>query len=201
MITTLKQDSQRFELEAGKRFLQSGLSGVAFASSATSEDRQRQGRPDVPRAIHGVDDMDVDEYVDARRAVRSYRDAEPLVDTRSGMYTRRAPPQISEETMGPRQPLSISRSGEIPSGSQGYSPPSSYPASSQETFEGSKRSYGAGYPAFTSGAHFALPTTTSGAVSAYVDPTTGRLNVGDQAGAGHPGWGDTPNFRERGPGV
>ena len=135
MITTLKQDSKRFEVESAQRRRQFGQSGrygeelyvmrspnadpgVSYSSSTTFDDRQRQGRPDVRPEVtqsgYGGYGMDVpmDDY-DDRPPPRSYRDQEPRMDIR--------PDQ--------RQPLPINRHG-LPI-SQGYPQDSAYPSSYQ----------------------------------------------------------------------
>jgi hypothetical protein len=99
MIATLKQDSKRYEVESAQKRRQYGQPGrygqevhvtrspnaspgISFASSATFDDRQRQGRPDVLQsgyAGYGID-TNMDDYDDDRVAKRGYRDQDLSVD-------------------------------------------------------------------------------------------------------------------------
>ena len=194
MIATLKQDSKRFEAEQAQRRRQFGQPGrygqevhvtrspnaspgMSFGASATFDDRQRQGRPDVRQdalppgyAGYGLD-ITMDDYEDDRGAPRGYRDQEPRMESRMDP---------------PRQQLQVNRHGQIPPVSQGYPQDQSYPTSYQiqsvssayydpaitqprtvgpnstpppTMGRGSQPGYSGGYPATTSGGY---PTTTSG---------------------------------------
>jgi hypothetical protein len=197
MISTLKQDSIRFENGQAAR-QQSAQSVTTYSSSALFEDRQQQGRPDLPGQRYAGDDvnMDIGDYA------RGYRDPEPrthsmrdlMMDSRMDTFSSVMDPRVSRMDRE-----SYGRIGSNRSPTHYTMDPRANPRLPLPRVSGSV--YGAGYPASASGAYSVSTTATSGPASAYVDSTTGRLNVEHQAGARHPGWGDTPNFRESDPGV
>ena len=248
MITTLKQDSKRFEAEQAQRRRQFGQPGrygqevhvtrspnaspgMSFGASATFDDRQRQGRPDVrPDALppgyagYGLD-ITMDDYEDDRGAPRGYRDQEPRMESRMDP---------------PRQQLQVNRHGQMPPVSQGYPQDQSYPTSYQiQSYptpyqiqsvssayydpaitqvrtvghsstppptmgRGGQPGYSGGYPATTSGGYPTItsggyPATTAAGDSIPASTAPASATRYQHRAAGHPGWGDTPNFRERGP--
>src|SRR2546421_11737518 len=97
MIQTLKQDSKRFEIEQAQRRRQgrygeqvhvtrspNASPGMSFGSSATFDDRERQGRPDVlPSGYAGYSmDTAMDDYDDDRGTMRGYRNQDSRIDPR-----------------------------------------------------------------------------------------------------------------------
>jgi hypothetical protein len=206
MIAALKQDSNRFELEREQRQRRFGSPGH-FGSSATFDDRQRQGRPDVPQsrdARYARYPLDTSiDYYDDRGALQGYRDQEPRIyDPR--MDTRQDPrmDRRIDPRPDPRQQLPISRHGQIPPAPRGHSQDRSYSASYQGLHVGAQYDDAVMVTSSEPAVGYPLSTTAaSGPVSADVDPISSRPIFEYQAGAGHPGWGDTPNFRESGPGI
>ena len=84
MITTLKQDSKRFENEVAQRRRQSSQPAT-FASSAAFDERERAGRLDLPQGRYAGHRMDtiMDDYEDDDRGTgRGYRDRDARMDTR-----------------------------------------------------------------------------------------------------------------------
>jgi hypothetical protein len=131
MITTLKQDSKRFEVEAAQRRRQFGPSGrygqevqitrspnaspgIPYAASTTFDDRQRVGRPDVPQSGYTGYGMDtnMDDFENDREANRNYRDPEQRMDQR--MDTR---PDLRPD---PRAQPPVGRHSQAPPIYQGY---------------------------------------------------------------------------------
>lgn len=193
MITTMKQDSKRFEVEQAQRRQQGRQQGTYSASSAIFDDGQIQGRPDVPQSGYPEYDIDIGMDGSDRREDPSYRDQDPRMDRMDmrhrGQYSR--------------QPLQINRHG-LPV-SQGYPQEPAYPsayqippissgyydlASSQPRTLGPNNTppppMGSSSEAIYRGIY---PVTTS---ASY--PVAAPL-VSYQAGARQPGWGDTPNFQ------
>ena len=209
MITTLKQDTKRFEAETAQRRRQFGQSGrygqeasvirspnanpgVSYSSSATLDDRQRQGRPLISPEVaqsgyagYGLD-TPMDDY-DDRGASRGYRDQDPRIDMRQDQ----------------RQQLPINRHG-LPI-NQGYPPepayPSSYqvqpvtsgyydPATSQPRTLGPNNTppppmgrsnqsiYQGGYPVTTSTSYPIPASAPQGGGARYADTANGRIPVG-----------------------
>lgn len=224
MITTLKQDSKRFEAEQAQRRQQWGQPGMSFGSSATFDDRQRQGRPDVPKSEYVGYDMDtnMDDYL-GRGTTRGYRHQEPRMepwqDTRQQLPITRQGQTLALPQGYPQDPAysaySASYPGQsvIPVASQGY-PPAAYQLTPDSVETASSGFYGAavsgprslgpnttpppplgrGSQTVYAGGHILSATATSGLEWTSADVTTGRYPPYDP-GTRHPGWEDTPNFQ------
>jgi hypothetical protein len=215
MITALKQDSRRFEAEQAQRRQQFGQPGMSFGSSATFDDRQRQGRPNVPQpgyAGHGMD-TSMNDYLDDRGTVRGYRDQEPRMEPRMELWQDSQTPAVSQGYWQDPYSASYQRQPPMPAVSQGRPPGAYYPTSpSVETASSRLYDAAAGQPgivepyntppppmarsaqaAYAGG--YSIPTTeTSGPERASADVVASR-HVPRQTRGGHPGWEDTPNFR------
>ena len=251
MITDLKQDSKRFEIETARSHRPPGQSGISFQSSQTLDDGQRLERQDIPQsdgisfqtpnilddrqrleqqampqlgyAGYGME-MTMDAYDGGRGAVRTYRDQQ------SRIYS-----DMMDIREDPRQQLPINRH-ELPL-SQGYTPGLAYPSHSltqsvssgyndhpsiqpmtlgrndtppPRLGRGASTLYGRSYSSSISGAYDvpvydASPASDSVRWCASSDPpSSSYTNFGrplapryaeDRTGARHPGWGDTPNFK------
>lgn len=216
MIATLKQDSKRYENEAAQRRRQFGQSGryrqevhvtrspnaspgVSYASSATLDDRERMGRPDVPQTGYAgyTQDTPMDDYEDDRVASRGYRDPEPRMEPRIGPDSR--PDQ--------RQPLPIGRPGPMPTVHPGFVQEPAYPfyqllPTSSGPFDpasqqprtlgpnntppppmgrGGPQLYSGGFPVVTSAGYSNSTSAPAGAPPRYADAANPRM-MGDYSG-------------------
>jgi hypothetical protein len=224
MITTLKQDSKSFEAEQAQRRQQLGQRGMSFGSSATFDDRQWQGQPDVPKSGYVGYGMDtsMDDYLD-RGTTRGYRDQEPRMepwqDTRQQLPITRQGQTLALSQGYSQDPAysaySASYPGQsvMPVASQGY-PPAAYYLAPDSVETASSAFYdaavsgprslgpnttppppmGRGSQTMYAGGYTLRATATSGPERTSADVTTGRYPP-YHPGTKHPGWGDTPNFQ------
>jgi hypothetical protein len=138
MISTLKQNSKRYENETALRRRQYGQAGryaqevhvtrspnaspgLPYGSAATFDERQRMGRPDAPSEYAGYGmDTTMDDFDDDRGPVRNYREQDPRIDVRMDgrMDGRMDARQDFREDQ--RQQPPINRHGQMPP--PGYPP-------------------------------------------------------------------------------
>ena len=225
MITTLKQDSKRFEIESAQRRQRSGQSGIKFSSSNTFDERQRQRRQDGPQSeyVRYGADITMDAYDGGPGAIRTYRDQESrtysdMVDIREdpgqqlpiyrhGLPVSRGYPQDPAYRSSYRvQPVSSGYYGpestQVRTLGPNSTPPPRMGRSDQAIYGGSYSSFfteasdvpvSAAYPASYSAIGYPSSTPPNSASTNIGQPVPTPYG-GYQAGARHPGWGDTPNF-------
>ena len=191
MITTLKQDSKRFELESAQRLQHSGQR-VNSMHSTTSDNRQTEGQSDESQlgyALYGMN-TPMDDYENYQTGGRTRSDQGSRTNSRT-LDTRQ----------GQRQQLPIGHD-ELPA-SRGYPPEPAYPSSyNLYPFSTSAASEAlltghadlAGDENREDGAPRLVSTTSHPFVNAggLLARTASR---GSEGRYRHPGWDDTPNFQ------